>query len=572
MSKAEMAYTALVAAEEHAEPPSCDVFAQMLTRVYYIRDQLDKTTTNLASLGYKTGEEWEMDQGIGNVTPATLANVVCPLLANHTSQFAANIAQIANDTSLLAMQADPVKQAANTTDEPTEEPGLVESVGSATWDWLSGGSAPKPTQEPAASEAATTQSPSAPEGVSSPRPLVPAAADSMPSPAPAPTIPNNAAPMDAGCPAGSLQRTLLTKLNGSFDGIKSDRGALNDVRRIFEDLVLSIENGVMALYGYRGCPKVTEQELKKQHVCEVNQAKQASALRMHQSSIPEMRSRLFALRSRIREIDSGKPTECYFAQRGRTASHKSKELGWCLELHAVIDSLLDGRTAQKQWLKDMGDGIKNIGTMAMQLNRQIQDPVLKRDKIPRNALGAMTKSWKDLLSPIQQLGTMGGLRASQGRNLDGVVLQLSGFLRNVSTEHHCITDGFQMRYSAQDCASLQVQLNAAAQARQTDLEALQQRAQTMMLTASNELVKNKCTSAPMAQGCWLRMPTGCPNLPNWKSANQWTRDSFGEESTGAGIDQGVCTVSRKLQMDNLCGVANTEMRFIPPAASSQEQP
>ena len=29
-----------------------------------------------------------------------------------------------------------------------------------------------------------------------------------------------------------------------------------------------------------------------------------------------------------------------------------------------------------------------------------------------------------------------------------------------------------------------------------------------------------------------------PNLPNWKSANQWTRDLFGEQSTGAGTDQG----------------------------------
>jgi len=625
-------------------PPSCEVLEQMLGRVYYIRDQLDTTTASLASLGYKTGEEWNMDQGIGSVTPDTMADIVCALLANVSKPDApvsappqatvtpqATAAPQATDApqATVAPQATAAPQASllthhssrphrftklqmrnlqaqrqpqapmptvspeesqlhaelldETTPAPSETTTVESSIGGAVWGWLSGGGGetPKPTSKPVTTEPApVTQQPNASEGAAPTQPPVTEGTEGTPTTPsdsaeggpttppglPAGLPPGPTTPMVAGCPSGSPQASLLAKLNATFDGLKKDKEALKTVRHIFEDLLLSIENGVLALYSFRGCPKVAENELKTRHVCEVNRAKQAKALMMHQNGIPEMRSKLFKLQSRVREIDSGKPKECFFASKKKTKrglQAETQDHGWCMELQAVIDALLDGRAPQKQWLKDMGDGIKHLSTMAMQLNRNVQDPTLRKDKIPLNALKAMTNSWKGLMSPLEQLRMMGSIRASQAQNLDGIVLQLTGLLRNVSSEERCISEGFQQRYGAQDCASLRLQLNAAVQARQTDLEALQQSAATMMLTASNELVNNSCGPPKLTPGCWLRMPTGCPNLPNWRLTNKWMRDVFGEESTGAAVDQGICTVSRKLQLDNLCGTFSTEMRFIP---------
>merc|ERR1719217_709557 len=48
--------------EETQWPPSCKIFDEMLGRVYYMRDQLHRTTDGLRSLGYHSGREWVMDQ------------------------------------------------------------------------------------------------------------------------------------------------------------------------------------------------------------------------------------------------------------------------------------------------------------------------------------------------------------------------------------------------------------------------------------------------------------------------------------------------------------------------------
>jgi len=163
----------------------------------------------------------------------------------------------------------------------------------------------------------------------------------------------------------------------------------------------------------------------------------------------------------------------------------------------------------------------------------------------------------------QQLRMMGSTRAKQAAEIDSVVLHLSSFLKNVSSQEGCTTESFGMRYSAQTCTSLRLQLNADAKERQADLHALLQQAKDIMQAASDGLISNKCTAPPVTQGCWLRLPSGCPNLPDWKSSDKWTRDVFGEQSAQAAESKEVCLVSRKMQMDSLCGVANTEMRFIP---------
>lgn len=569
------------AAADAASPPSCQIFVEMLGRVYYLRDQLDRTTDSLSSVGYKPGEEWVMDQHIGNVTPATMPNVVCPLLANASVP--------SGPVSLLALHNEqPAGEAeVSPTGEPeaapapTEEPSLAERVGNMMPDWLTGGGAEPEPQSPAAEGADPAQPPAgegaATEGDAAQQPQVAEGANNGSATEEIPANESSAADqaaeipaVDVGCAKGSTQNAVMVKLKEGFDDIPKDAQSLDAIRSIYQELMLSIENGVLALYNYRGCPKVAKHEFKTRHVCEVHREEQARALQMLQGEVPKMSSRLFALQSRLREIDRGTSRECFFTvtttREGRLPPAK---LGWCLEMQAVTDALFDGRAAQKQWLKDMGNGLQQLGSMSMQLNKLITNPVLKKDKIPLNALKALTKSWKHLESPTQQLRVMGSVRAKQALNVDGLVLQLAGVLRNVSIEERCVAEGFRMRYGAQTCASLRLQLTADAEERQTDLQGLQDVASKMMQTASDGLIENKCTAPPMTQGCWLRLPTGCPNLPAWKSADKWTRDVFGEQSTGAGGNQVVCTVSRKIQIDSLCGVANTEMRFIPVSAKEQ---
>merc|ERR1719478_1583770 len=111
----------------------------------------------------------------------------------------------------------------------------------------------------------------------------------------------------------------------------------------------------------------------------------------------------------------------------------------------------------------MGAGMQRLGVMSKQLNLLIQDPALKKDKIPLNALKALTGSWKHLESPTQQLRLMGSVRAKQAVGIDAAVLHLSGLLSNVSAQERCVSEQFRMRYSAQSCASLRFELSATAQ-------------------------------------------------------------------------------------------------------------
>jgi len=494
-----------------------------------------------------------------------LSNVVCTLLANVSKPI----------INLLALRADPAssqdERGVKTEETETEDSTIASRLGLPPLKipgWLGGDAAPKESKPTSGEGAAAKQAndtkkpegvqPAAAEGAATlPQPEMPVAASPAAAPAPAP-------PMNAGCPVGSLQESLVNRLQASFAHIREDGQSLQDLGAIHKDLLLGIEKGVMALYNYRGCPPVAKHEFKTRHVCDVHRKDLATALQLMQGDVPNMRSRVSALQSRLRDIESGKSTECFNTQTTtRQPLLNPKRISWCLELQAVVDSLLDERRSQTLWLKDMGDGIQRLGAMSMQLNQHIHDPVLKRDKIPLNALKALTRSWISLQSPTNQLRMMGSKRAKEAVEIDVSVLKLASLLRNVSNQEHCISEGFRMRYSAQTCSTVRVQLSADVQARRTDLAALQQEAQKMMLTASDGITDNKCTAPPVSPGCWLRLPKGCASIPAWKSADKWTRDVFGERSTGAAQNKVVCTVSRKIQMDNLCGVANTEMRFIP---------
>jgi len=603
---------AAAAAAAAAEPPSCEIFDEMLGRIYYMRDQLDRTTDSLGSLGYKTGEEWVMDQGIGNVTAATLPSVVCNLLAQHmTTTTTTRMIQTTLKSSpkterynynkdkeqvgLLAStpwfgvphlagkltqeqpqeaedpqeptgeEAEEPAPEAKATTKPTEAPatgGWLPSMPEAPGlpGWMGGGKSEGDSE--GKKVAATTPQPAPVEGVATtPQPTEP---NATAAPAPTRTTLEPANSMEVACPVGSLQQVALAKLSHSFDSIKQDQKALNSIRSIFEELLFGIEKGVKSLYVYRGCPKVDGDEFKTRHVCNAHREAQAQALKLQQDDIAQMQARLWSLQSRLREIDNGESSECFFTMQTTQAPHLNpQQLGWCQQLNAVRDALLDARPVQKQWEKDMGHGMRILGTMSMQLHKNIHDQTLKKDKIPLNALKALTLSWKHLESPTQQLRIMGSLRSEQAANIDGLVLELSGYLKNESSQGQCISERFRSRYGAQTCATLKAQLQEAAEARRTDVAVLEETAQKLMQSASKGLISNKCTAVPMIKGCWLRLPKGCPKMPGWTSADKWTRDTFGEQSTGAATNSVVCSISRKIQIDAMCGTANAEMRFVP---------
>lgn len=552
-----------VASTTEAEwPPSCNIFVEMLGRVYFLREQLDRTIGSVSFMGYATGREWVMDQGIGNVTPATLPSVVCSLLSSTSKPAVSLLAEPAQPGE--ADEAEPAAKEERTFSEslglpPVRIPG-----------WLGGSSEEESTgtPQPVTTEKQQQDPKSQPSVIKDNEttqtrelPVSESVGAAAPGPAPA---------EGGGCPVGSMQDRVLSKLEAGFNSVKEQDELLPSIRHALEPL-LSIENGVMALYNFRGCPPVPKHEFKTQHVCKVHRDKLANGLRLLQGDMPRVRSKLFALRARLQEIDRGTSSECVSTDsQKRQPSLGPEQLRWCLELQAVTDALLDGRRGQSSWLKDMGDGMQHLGAMSMQLNQHIQDKALKKDKIPLNALKALTRSWKSLQAPIEQLRAIGSIRAEQAVKVDVSVLQLVAFLRNASIEDNCASEGFRMRYSSRTCASLRLQLSAAAAARQTDVSSLEESAQKMMQTASDGLISNKCTSPPMTHGCWVRMPSGCPKLHAWKSADKWTRDVFGEQSTGAAESKVVCTVSRKTQMDVLCGVSDTEMRFIPVSTEASE--
>jgi hypothetical protein len=289
----------------------------------------------------------------------------------------------------------------------------------------------------------------------------------------------------------------------------------------------------------------------------------ASALKIMQGDIPGIRARFYGLQSRLKDIDAGTSKECVVEEfTTREPTPTPLQLSWCTKVDALTDAFLDGRRSQKRWMKKMGAGLQRLVAMTIQLNQFIQDPVLLQDKIPLNALKALKKSWMSLQMPVEHLRLMGRNRASQAKKTDVLVLQLSALLQNASVEEKCAANRFRMRYGSKTCAILRSEVSAAAEARHTDLQELQKQAHSMLRYASKGLIDNDCTSPPKSQGCWVRMPTGCPKVPAWTSADKWTRDVFGEEAAGAAEDGVVCSTSRGIQMNAFCGVTNAEMKFI----------
>jgi hypothetical protein len=229
----------------------------------------------------------------------------------------------------------------------------------------------------------------------------------------------------------------------------------------------------------------------------------------------------------------------------------------------MIDALLDARKSQKKWLKQMGVGIGRLGALTVKLNRLLADPIMRQDKIPKNALTGLTNSWIALNSPIHQMRLLGSTRAEQALKVDTSVLKLVSVLRNASLERHCTSEEFRMRYAAQTCASLRVQLSVAHEARLADMRNLEVKVMKMITTASRGLIEHECNAPPRMKGCWLRLPKGCPKLPTWTSADKWTRDLHGELATGAASSENVCTINRKMEMSAFCGTSDVEMYFHP---------
>jgi hypothetical protein len=367
-----------------------------------------------------------------------------------------------------------------------------------------------------------------------------------------------------GCPPGSPQLHFLEFVQHEFKGTAAEAEKLKALKFIFVDLLKSVEDSLLSLYSFRECP-LGKGEFKTRQMCQLHREELSKALKIFQSDLPEMRSRVNRLKSRVKAIDRGISQECYLEKEPQKDPHSNLHEEYCLNISAVADAILDGRAGQSLWLKSLGQDMQRMGIMAMQLRNRMNDPVLKADKVPLNALSAFKESWGKLEPVMQMLRLLGSTRAEHAGTVDGSLLGLAGLLKNVSTENGCLAESFRLRYSARSCDSLKKQLESSLHARENDLEHLEDGANGILTSSGNDLVAMNCTADPETEGCWFRLPDGCSKIPKWKTAKRWTRDIFGEESTGSGQDGDVCMKSRKLQVDLLCGVENTEMRFIPGA-------
>lgn len=367
-----------------------------------------------------------------------------------------------------------------------------------------------------------------------------------------------------GCPPGSPQLAFLQFVEQEFKGTNAENEKLQAVRSIFVDLLKGVEESLLNLYGFRECP-LEKGEFKSRQMCMLHREEQSKALKMLQSDLPAMRVRVYKLQSRVKAINDQVSRECYIEKSPKLEPLSDRKVDFCLNITAVTDAILDGRKHQKLWLKTLGDDLQRLGIMGMQMRNRMNDPILKQDKIPLNSLKALKESWEALEGPLQAMRMAGSKRAEHAGSVDGALLGLAGILKNVSTENGCIAESFRLRYSARSCKSLKAQLIATKAERERDLKTLQNETDALLYSASDGLKKKNCTAAPQTEGCWLRLPTGCKKIPKWEAADRWTRDIFGEESTGSGQNSVVCLTSRKLQMDGMCGVMNTQTRFIPGA-------
>lgn len=367
-----------------------------------------------------------------------------------------------------------------------------------------------------------------------------------------------------GCPPESPQSNLLHFLEEEFKGTSAEDKKLGAVKAIFVDLLGGVEKSMTNLYSFRECP-IGGGEFKTRQMCQLHREDQSKALKMLQSDLPAMRARVNSMTSRVKAINSGVSRECYISKKPAEEQHSDLKQEYCLNITALTDAILDGRKSQKRWLKNLGDDMQRLGIMAMQVRNRITDPALRQDKIPLNALKGLENSWSHLEPVMQAIRLTGPIRAEHAGSVDAALLGLAGLLKNMSNENGCIAEQFRLRYSAQSCQSLKSQLEATLHERKADLESLQNTASTLLVSAGRDLKTQNCTAAPQTEGCWLRFPSGCPKIRKWEGADKWSRDVFGEESTGSGQNSDVCLKSRKLQMDSLCGVADTEMRFIPGA-------
>ncbi|CAE7205420.1 HERC1 [Symbiodinium natans] len=75
---------------------------------------------------------------------------------------------------------------------------------------------------------------------------------------------------------------------------------------------------------------------------------------------------------------------------------------------------------------------------------------------------------------------------------------------------------------------------------------------------------------PSDPGCWYRLPSGCPTSADLLlQQRDWRRDTWGEQSFGAGSDARSCLELRRNAFNRWCGIEDVQMHYVPSASIPQ---
>lgn len=239
------------------------------------------------------------------------------------------------------------------------------------------------------------------------------------------------------------------------------------------------------------------------------------------------------------------------------------DAAFCAQMEAVYRAIENTQKGRQGCLKSIGEATRLLGTMEMQVRRRFTGHALTSDStFPPLTLQGLQSLWDKVGSTINMIQEVAETRASQSTQMDSIVLELRSLLLRSLGEKACPSSGFASVYEPRDCSALKAQLTQKVAAQTDELTATTRRLANDMKTASDGIKNNKCWVTPATEGCWMRTPSGCPNVENFP-ADTWVRDNNGELAVGAGVNYVVCLQGRKAQINQICGVTDTEMMWFP---------
>jgi hypothetical protein len=380
--------------------------------------------------------------------------------------------------------------------------------------------------------------------------------------------------IEAG-PTERIQK-LASDFNVSILSMSKVDKTLSIASSVFMASLSLMVNDTVGLQKWIGCSLTAEDQSPSQfmlpEVCASLQDQKAELIEYSATVVPALQAKLNSAQKRLARAQSaGAENDCTFHNETGEVPVDNSHLVWCQKVTDLEEVIKQGQVAHSKWEQKLGRQMYIL----MKLMRKLGDKADMFDETTPHQIKEWTQEqYASIQRFLMLLKGVTTQRITRLSKASSGMYHLFGELLNIQANYQCRATDFDTKYDTKNCGVLKHSFKHHVSNLATILNATRDALQEQIQSLNKRLVEKNCvdpSSKPPGEGCWFKVPHGCPELVNpdlvkgtdIAAAHAWTKDKYGMQTVDSGGNSVVCLKGRKIQIDAYCGVNDTEMYFIP---------